>query len=113
MISMNKRYQTRDGRPVELLTTSARDSRKWPVMGYVGDWKNVTFWSPEGIHDVNGGRSNLDLIEAKPTRVMWLNVYPDDEVHAHDSREVADACSVDDNRISRLKVEFREGQFDE
>ena len=112
MISMNKKYQTRDGRPVEIVTTSARDSPKWPVMGYIGDWTAFSFWSPEGIYDVNGRRSNLDLVEAKPKRALWLNVYPKDEVHAHESREDADECAGA-RRIARLKVEFDEGRFDE
>jgi len=74
MISMNKKYQTRDGQPVELLTTRARESRKWPVMGYIGDHVYLTLWSPEGIQDINGRRSNLDLVEVKPKRTLWLNV---------------------------------------
>lgn len=111
MISIHKTYQTRDGRPVEIITTRARESRKWPVMGYIDDWKGVTFWSPEGIHDVNGVRSNLDLVEVTSKHVIWLNVYPD-AVLGFDSREVADGCSTE-SRIARLKVEFREGQFDE
>jgi len=112
MISMNKKYQTRDGQPVELLTTRSRESRKWPVMGYIGDCKWVTFWGPEGIHDVNGVRSNLDLVEVKPKRVLWLNVYPDGDSSSHESREDADECAGA-RRIARLKVEFGEGRFDE
>lgn len=117
MISMNKKYQTRDGQPVEIVTTSARDSPKWPVMGYIGDQVNFTFWSPKGIHDVNGRRSSLDLVEVEVEvevtlkRVLWLNVYPGG-IFVHDSREYADKCSTE-NRIACLKVEFEEGQFDE
>lgn len=112
MIDIRKTYKTRDGRPVEIVTTSARDSPKWPVMGYIGDHVNFTFWSPKGIHDVNGRRSNLDLVEVKPKRVMWLNVYPDGNGLTHESREDADEASMK-NRIARLKIEFAEGQFDE
>jgi len=112
MIDMRKKYQTRSGLPVEIVTTSARGSPEWPVMGYVSDWKQFSFWSPDGLFDVNGARSNLDLVEVTPERVMWLNTYPNDYVYMYRSREEADANSAAD-RIARLKVEFREGQFDE
>lgn len=88
MISMNKKYQTRDGRPVELVTTNGRG--KWPVMGYIGANEFFTAWDLDGSHVGSGVTDSLDLVEARPKRVMWLNVYPDDEVLAHDSREDAE-----------------------
>lgn len=112
MIDIRKTYKTRSGLPVEIVTTRARGSPEWPVMGYVSDWKQFSFWSPDGLFDVNGVYSNLDLVEVAPKRVLWLNVYPDGISVAHDSREDADEGSAE-NRIARLKVEFEEGQFDE
>lgn len=113
MIDIRKTYKTRGGRPVEIVTTSARNSPKRPVIGYVGDDVDFTFWSHEGVYDVYGGSSYLDLVEVEVTlkRVLWLNVYPGG-IFVHDSREYADKCSTE-NRIARLKIEFEEGQFDE
>lgn len=110
MITMGKKYRTRDGRPVELLTTSGRG--KWPVMGYIGDSDHPSRWDIDGMNILCNSTKVLDLVEVKPKRILWLNVYPDDEVHAHESREDADGSSGD-NRIARLKIEFEEGQFDE
>lgn len=109
MIDINKKYQTRDGHPVELVT--ARGRGKWPVWGYIGDSTDLRGWNIDGNYDWYGlTPSKLDLIEVKPKRVLWLNVYPDDEVYAHGSREDAEGGSADDSRIACLKVEFEEGE---
>lgn len=110
-ISIHKKYQTRDGRPVEIIATNAQGKR--PVIGFIGDDVSFTFWNSKGANDPHRRACGRDLVEVTPKRVMWLNVYPDDEVHAHESREDADGCSADDRRIARLKIEFEEGQFDE
>lgn len=108
MIDINKKYQTRDGRPVELLTTSARGA--WPVIGYIGDSGDLSRWSPDGTSYHYSCTNALGLVEVKPKRVLWLNVYPDDEVHAHGSREDAEGGNADDSRIACLKIEFEEGE---
>jgi len=66
----------------------------------------------DGAHVLSGRNKARDLVEVKPKRVMWFNVYHGGEVHAHDSREDADRNSGD-NRVARLKIEFEEGQFDD
>ena len=108
MIDINKKYRTRDGRPVELITTRGRD--KWPVMGYIGDEDQVSLWSIDGSNNSYSRLNVFDLVEAKPKRVLSLNVYPDDEVYAHGSREDAEGGNADDSRIACLKIEFEEGE---
>ena len=115
MIDINKKYRTRDGRPVELITTSGRGAR--PVIGYIGGEEQASLWSINGAYGyLHTGVHVHDLVEVKPNpkpkRVIWLNVYPKDEVHAHGSREDADGFSGN-RRIARLKIEFEEGRFDE
>ena len=110
MIDIRKTYKTRDGRPVELLTTNARGA--WPVIGYIGDSEGLRRWSHDGTNYNFSRTDALALVEVKPERVMWLNTYPNDYVYMYRSREEADANSAAD-RIARLKVEFAEGQFDE
>lgn len=111
MIDIRKTYKTRDGRPVELLTTRARGA--WPVIGYIGDSEGLRRWSHDGTNYNFSRTDALALVEVKPKRTLWLNVYPDDEVYAHGSREDAEGGNADDSRIACLKVEFEEGQFDE
>ena len=107
MIDINKKYQTRDGRPVELLTTNARGA--WPVVGYIGDGDQVSRWAIDGAFCGTSPIRTLDLVEVKPKRVVWLNVYPDGDRSSHESREDADSRSLD-GRIACLKVEFEEGE---
>lgn len=107
MIDINKKYRTRAGRPVELLTTNARGER--PVIGYIGDSEDLVRWSLDGTNNSYSYLEAFDLVEVKLKRVLWLNVYPKDEVHAHESREDADGCSGN-RRIACLKIEFEEGE---
>lgn len=112
MIDINKKYQTRAGRPVELLTTSARGAR--PVIGYIGGEEQASLWSIDGAYGYSHpGAHAHDLVEVKPNpkpkRALWLNVYPKDEVHVHESREDADRHSGN-RRIACLKIEFDEGE---
>lgn len=111
MISMNKKYQTRDGRPVELLTTSARG--EWPVVGHIGGENQVILWTIDGVCSYShSGFPAYDLVEVTPKRVMWLNVYPDDDAYMPRTRKDADDSSRG-GRIACLKIEFEEGQFDD
>ena len=111
MIDINKKYRTRDGHPVELVTTSGRG--KWPVWGYIGDDTNIMRWTIDGSdgHTTGTTRSSVknDLVEVKPKRVLWLNVYSDGDSVSHESREDADIRSLD-GRIACLKIEFEEGE---
>lgn len=58
MIDINKKYRTRDGRPVELITTSGRGY--FQVIGYVAESTYVYYWSGDGKSP--GADSNLDLV---------------------------------------------------
>lgn len=108
MIDINKKYRTRDGRPVELLTTNARGA--WPVIGYIEGDEQLRRWSLGGYPKrPHATHIALDIVEVKPKRVMWFNVYHGGEVHAHGSREDADGWSGD-NRVACLKIEFEEGE---
>lgn len=108
MISMGKKYQTRDGQPVELLTTRARGER--PVMGYVGGQDQVSLWTLDGVYTHSHQATHVyDLVEVKPKRVMWLNVYPNGATSAYRTRPDADSRRFD-GCIACLKIEFEEGE---
>jgi len=106
-ISLHKKYRTRDGRPVELLTTSARGA--WPVIGHIGDSESLVRWSLDGTFCGTRLTRALDLVEVKPKRVLWLNVYPCSNGIVYDSREGADEGAAA-HRIACLKIEFEEGE---
>lgn len=110
MIDIRKTYKTRDGRPVELLTTNARGA--WPVIGYIGDSEGLRRWSHDGTNYNFSRTDALALVEVKPKRVMWLNVYPNGATPAYRTRPDADGRRFD-GCIACLKIEFEEGRFDE
>lgn len=41
--------QTRDGRPVTLITTRGR--KPWPYVGYVGEERFISVWPSDGVWD--------------------------------------------------------------
>jgi hypothetical protein len=75
MISMDKKYRTRDGREVRIYTTDGEMPRC--VYGTYKSQTGWTFscWEKDGVHLISTG--NYDLIEVKPRiqRTVWLNVY--------------------------------------
>lgn len=114
-LEAGKKYRTRGGDEVEILRTDVRANQ--PVVGimtYDDGYQLVTQWNADGSFWVERGESEDDLIsEIKPKRVVWLNVYSDDDGgFYYDSRAEADA-SADSARIACIRVEFEKGQFDE
>ncbi len=104
MISKDKKYRTRDGRPVRIYATDGEGSNA--VHGAIlhnGTWI-VHTWRADG--GFAGLYTKMDLVEVKPRikRTVWLNVYPDN-VFIYSNRESADF----EKRLPRLacvKVEI-------
>ena len=115
MISMDKKYRTRDGREVKLLMVDAGGFE--PVLGAyrVGDlgWMPIG-WKADGFYYCPDDPSDYDLIEAKPRHVWWMNIYrcSDDvfvfEPGASTQEEAHEQASSD--RIACIRVEFEEGE---
>jgi hypothetical protein len=72
-VDFSKPVQTRDGRPVKLVTTSGRGD--YPVVGYVDKNDTLTLWTAEGKL-LAGYEGRLDLINVPVKRVGWVNVTP-------------------------------------
>ena len=77
MISMDKQYQTRDGRPVRLLCVDGNDPT-YPVVGFVGDNVGITKWCANGNFTSAGIRLHrLNLVEVKQVKTVkslcWRN----------------------------------------
>lgn len=105
MIDMNKKYRTRGGRDVTLLTTSGRGG--WPIVGYItenGDLPEA--WSATGQY-YEDTKSDLDLVEVvEPvTEELWVNLYPPNSrlPACHSSKAIADYRAKPD-RIACVKV---------
>jgi hypothetical protein len=71
-------------------------SGEWPWDNYVGKC------SPEfNSHDIEW--------RVKPvTRVLWMNIYDDDHIVVHFTKEGADMHNI--QRIACIRVEFTEGE---
>ena len=106
MISMDKTYTTRVGREVRIYATDGAvgDQQIHGAVKTSDGWR-VTWWNGSG----GGCRADLDLIEVKPERTVWVNFYSDGVAGAGFLAR-ADADSVAcPNRIACVKVTFREG----
>lgn len=66
MVDINKKYQTRDGMSVRLLTMDAKGT--YPVVGLVdvGNAEYARHWTEEGKADFRGYvKTNYDLVEVE------------------------------------------------
>jgi hypothetical protein len=105
-IDATKTYETRDGRAVRIYATDGGGD--YPVHGAIqredGTWRTDT-WVASGETYADGASSLDDLIEVKPEREGWINVYG---FTPHASKAAADASAAAD-RIACLHLKFREG----
>lgn len=126
-ISMEKTYCTRHeakvarqkNRPIKpnVRILMVDGGGEQPVVGAYcdedGEWRGVN-WSMDGKFFTDGGESLVDVVEVKPERKLYLNIYPGWErslphnVVPHLSREAADQKSRGD-RVACVEVIFHEG----
>lgn len=80
MISMNKKYQTRDGKPVRLICIDETLER-YPVIGIIdNDESSPSSWTKEGCYfGDDEEESSRDLVEIKEEKTFtgWVNLYTD------------------------------------
>jgi len=111
MIEINKKYRYRNGEPARIICVD-RPHEKFKVIS-MSDSGRLEFHDEDGLCDFSNFNHLYDLIEVKNKKVLWLNVYHDlEDVYAHERMISAD-YDPKENRISRIKVEYEEGQFDE
>ena len=93
MISMGKKYRTRDGRDVRLLCVDGPDP--FPVIGIIDGDSHATCWTANGnLTDVYPDY-HTDLIEYQEPdiRTIWVNVY-EDGVHKFGSAGDAEKSAM-------------------
>lgn len=75
MISMGKKYRTRDGRDVRLLCVDG--PKLWPVVGIVDGDSHVSCWTLSGklFDDAEDYRTDLIECHEPDIRTIWVNVY--------------------------------------
>lgn len=106
MIDFSKPVQTRDGRPVEIITTKGRGT--YPVLGYAGDSAILFTWTTDGkLLAANMEEVAVNLVNVPEPVVGWVNVYAG-EGFFHASRDQADR-SFRLSRRALLKLTYTKG----
>lgn len=109
MISMNKKYRTRDGREVRIYAVDGEEN--YPVHGAVknAEW-SICYWIPHGKACSSTIENRLDLIEVKPRikRKIWINWYRrDDGAEVLEaSMSKAEACDVGTACIACVEIDI-------
>jgi hypothetical protein len=99
--------RTRDGRPVQIITTEGR-SPGLPVVGYIGDARNLTYWDADGKWRPGIAQHDRDLMQ---DREVWVNIYNEDFLAVFPTKEAAQRSTK--TPIARVRVPYTPGQFDD
>ena len=112
MLDLTKPLQTRDGRPVTLITTQGREP--WPLVGYIGGNTSPWTWRSDGT--IGKWETDYDLInvpEPKRNGEVWVNIYVSDGGSILSvswvSRQDADK-NAHPARIACVRVPWTEGE---
>lgn len=109
MIDIKKKYKTRSGFDVRLVSDQGHPN--WPIVGYVNDCIEPVCWDSDGLYVGTSVPDDYDLVEVKEKKVMYVNVY-EDVRRVHTTKKQA-INSQEEGIISRIRVEYEEGQFDD
>lgn len=113
MIDFTKPLRTRDGRKVRILCTDRKDGLS--VVGLIEEnngHEDVAVWRRDGTFRGGAPKHDCDLANTNEG-TFWMNVYSDGPSNrTHPTREAADSWAAG-SRLARIKVLWREGQFDE
>mgnify|MGYP001600518957 FL=1 len=106
-----KPIMTRDGQPVEIITTKGRYP-EFPIVGYIGSSEYLELWALDGSNRNVRGRADLVNVP-EPKRVVdfWVNVYPDyrGNVATHTTKEDANYWA-DDTCADCFHIRWTEGK---
>ena len=108
----NKKYTTRDGRPVRILCVDAKLPNGESIAGLLkheDGTEGVRIWHDGGCYFKSDKDASFDLINAKTKKEGWVNVYkPEDgDCLLHKTKELADENAYD-KRIACVKIEWEE-----
>jgi hypothetical protein len=98
-IDITKPVRTVIGKkPVEIISDKGRGG--FPYVGYLSGSNVLAQWSEAGIENV------------PEKTVKYLNMFSDGSYCIHITKDIADKFAGP-NRLSCLRIEYEEGQFDE
>jgi len=78
MIDLTKKYRTRDGREVTLISDKGRGD--FPIVGYLKGREAPAIWTQDGRYTLAGDMCS-DLIEVKEMKKVWVNLYVNEVGH--------------------------------
>lgn len=113
LISMDKKYQTLDGRPARILTVNLNHER-YPVAAAIlenSGFESVQTYTNEGKFSTDDIQRKYNLVEVKEKKTIerWVNIYSHGQVLAHVSKEIADSMCTK-HRVACKKIEYYEGE---
>lgn len=84
-ITMDKTYKTRKGLPVRVLAVDIRFGGFVQTVAALVDYgdREALYTFTASGHFLTGGDHDLDLIEVKPGKVVWIVVYEDKTTATH------------------------------
>ena len=108
-----KPVQTRDGRKVRIVATRSGD---FPIVALLTESNGeevVQVYTADGGYWLNARTGSVnDLVNVPTERVFYVNVYPNDGHVIHPTVESADE-DASSQRVARVRVVVKDGQFDE
>lgn len=108
-LDLTKPVQTKDGKPVRILCTDAKNTSGYSVVGLIGmgEHESMQRWKTDGTPATVNTCFNLVNVPEKPVKVeMWINVYPDYQLGAeHSTRTRADSNATK-KRIGIIRIEW-------
>ena len=113
----NKKYTTRDGRPVRILCVDAKGEQ--PIVGLIlqGGYENMTRWCIDGRYALNHTPyldfdTHMDLFNAKTKREGWVNLSFDCEYEAYAGvvydTELDAKAHASSKNIATIRIEWEE-----
>jgi len=104
MITMDKKYKYRNGEEARILCVDA-PAGDAPIIS-MGPDGYIYRHSTDGIFNKKGGFDDYNLIEVKPTKTMWLNIYRDT---GYDTKEEAERLRYADCDAC-IMITYTEGE---
>lgn len=106
MLDLSKPVQTRDGRPVRILSTDRRGG-EYPIVALVstGEIENVATFTIDGKCGGAICRPHThDLVNIPERRFLWLNIYANDLGSAHTTKQAANIYN--ESALGQIEIIF-------
>jgi hypothetical protein len=112
MIDLTKKYRTKNGKDVELISDKGRGD--YPIIGYFEGREALATWTQDGRY-ILAGNSCSDLIEVKEKKKVWGNLHEDMcgaiYVLSYSSPENAEMYKdVYEKYIKTVEIEYEVGE---